>query len=51
MIMMKTHQAGTADVDNVHKCTESVYSSVVSVLNSAARLYVPECHKGLSSFR
>ena len=44
--MMKAHQAGTADVDNVHKCIESICSSVVSVLNSAARLYVPECHKG-----
>ena len=48
--MMKAHQAGTADVDNVHKCIESVYSSVVSVLNSAARLYVPECHKGFFRF-
>jgi len=48
--MMKAHQAGTADVDDVHKCIESVYSSVVSILNSAARLYVPECHKGFFKF-
>ena len=41
--MMKARQAGTAVVDDVHKCIESVYSSVVSILNSAARLYVPEC--------
>jgi len=48
--MIKAHQAGAADVDNVHKCTECVYSSVVSVLNSAARLYVPECHKVFFKF-
>jgi len=48
--MMKARQAGTADVDDVHKCIESVYSSVVSILNSDARLYVPECHKGFFKF-
>ena len=49
--IMKAHQAGTADVDNVHKCIESVYSSVVSILNSAAKLYVPEnVIKAFSSF-
>jgi len=29
--MIKAHQAGAANVDNVHNCTESVYSSVVFV--------------------
>ena len=48
--MMKARQAGTANVDDVHKCIESVYSTVVSILNSAARLYVPECHKGFFKF-
>ena len=48
--MIKAHQAGTADVDNVHKCAECVYSSVISVLNSLLDCVSQNVTKSFLSF-
>ena len=40
------YQTGVISVSDACICMESTYHTVVSVLQSAAELFVPKCHKG-----
>jgi len=44
------YQTGVMSVNDACICIESTYRTVVSVLQSAAELFVPKCHKGFFKF-
>ena len=47
---MKEYQDGGVNTEDVHCCIESAYRSIVSVLYSAANVFVPKCRKGFFKF-
>ena len=48
--MLLTYKAGQVMTDCAHNYIESCYRSVVSILNSAANLYVPKRRKNFYKF-
>jgi len=48
--LSKEYQDGSVSTENVHCCIESTYRSIVSVLYSAANVFVPKCSKGFFKF-
>jgi len=44
------YKAGTVSADCVRQCIDSAYVSLVSVLRSAADMYVPNCRKNFFKF-
>ena len=48
--MSLAYKAGHTTVDSVHSCIESCYRSVISILNSAADMFVPKRQKGFYKF-
>ena len=48
--MSLAYKAGHTTVDSVHSCIDSCYRSVISILNSAADMFVPKRQKGFYKF-
>jgi len=48
--LKKEYQNGSVSIENVHRCIESTYRSIVSVLYSAANAFVPKYCKGFFKF-
>jgi len=48
--LTKEFQVGGVTTEDVHCYIESTYRSIVSVLYSAANVFVPKCRKGFYKF-
>ena len=48
--LMKEYQDGGVPTEDGHCCIESVYRSIVSVLHTAANVFVSKCRKGFFKF-